>query len=71
MALDVALLAVVPMGTNQLVGVGVRLFQHRIVHDEHREIVGRSPGLGLANQGLGLPPDVGWAVGGLTQPARD
>ena len=70
-ALDVALLAVVPMGANQLVGVGVRLFQHRIVDDEHGELAGRPPGLGLANQGLGLPPDVGRAVGGLAQPARD
>jgi hypothetical protein len=70
-ALDVALLAVVPVHANQLVGIGVRLLQHRIVHDEHRELVGRPPGLGLANQGLGLPPDVGRAVGDLAQPARD
>ena len=70
-ALDVALLTVVPMGANQLVGVGMRLFQHRIVHDEHGKLAGRPPGLGLANQGLGLPPDVGRAVSGLAQPARD
>ena len=39
--------------------------------EEHRELPGRPPGLGLVNQGRGLPPDVGWAVGGLVQPACD
>jgi len=47
------------------------LFQHRIVDDEHRELLRGPPGFGLANQGLGLPPDLGRAVGSLTQPARD
>ena len=70
-ALAVVLLAVVPMDVNQLVGVGVRLFQYRIVDDEPGELAGRPPGLNLANQGLGLPPAVGRAVGGLAQPARD
>ena len=61
----------VPMDANQFVGIGMRLFQHRIVHDEHRELVGRSSGLGLANQRFGLPPHLGRAVAALTQPARD
>ncbi len=69
--LDVALLAVVPMTANQLIGIGMRLFQHRIVDDEHGELAGRSPGLGLANQGLGLPPDVGRAVGCSTPQKLD
>ena len=64
-ALDVALLAVVPMDKNQLVGISMRLFQHRIVDDEHGKLTGRPPGLDLANPGLGLPPAVGRAIGGL------
>ena len=55
------------MGVNQLVGVDVRLFQHRIVDEEHGELVAGPPGLGLANQGLGLLPDRGRAVGTLNQ----
>ena len=70
-ALAVVLLAVVPMDVNQLVGVGVRLFQYRIVDNEPGELAGRPPGLNLANQGLALPPAVGRAVGGLAQLARD
>ena len=70
-ALDVALPVVVPMGANQLVSIGVGLLQHRIVDDEHGELLGRPPDLGLANQRLGVPLGVGRAVGGLAQPAYD
>ena len=69
--LDVALLTMVPMDANPLIGVGVGLLQHRIVHDEHGKLFGRPPGFGLPNQGLSRPPDLGRAVDALTQPARD
>ena len=52
------MLGVVPVRTNQLVGIGVCLFQHQIVDDEPREVFGPAPGFGLANQGLDLPPDL-------------
>lgn len=70
-ALDVALRAMVPMGANQLVDVGVGLLQHRIIDDKYGEFVGWPPGFGLPNQRLGLAPHLGRAVGGLAEPARD
>ena len=58
------------MGTNQLMSIGVGLFQNRTIDDEHREVLGRPPGFGLANQ-RGLPPDGDQVPRGAAQPACD
>ena len=46
------------MGANQGVGIGLRLFQNRVIHNEHGEIRSGQAQLGLPNQRFGVRPDL-------------
>ena len=48
----------VSVRTNQLVGIGVGFFQHRIIDDGSRRAFSTALGFGLANQRVGMPPDL-------------